>query len=120
MPNFGLDFGGNHSFVEIGWTYTRAKKWQRSPDPHYRRRRNRQRRLEKWASEDDTVALLYWDQFWRNLLHLPMSGSYSPKGDFQRIAPNGRLSLSVYLALDMKTRETYHLYMPYCRSRSAV
>ena len=69
-------------FVEVGWTYTRAKKWQRSPDPQYRRRRNRQRRLEKWASEDDTVALLYWDQFWRNLLHLPMAGRYSPKDDF--------------------------------------
>jgi len=78
-------------FVEISWTYTRAKKWQRSPDPQYRRRRNRQRRLEKWVSEDDTLTLLYWDQFWRNLLHLPMAGSYSPKGDFQRIAPNGRL-----------------------------
>ena len=36
-------------FVEVNWTYTRAKKWQRSPDPQYRRRRNRQRRLEKWA-----------------------------------------------------------------------
>lgn len=107
-------------FVEISWTYTRAKKWQRSPDPQYRRRRNRQRRLEKWVSEDSTLALLYWDQFWRNLLHLPMGGSYSPKGDFQRIAPNGRLSLSVYLALDMKTRETYHLYMPYCRSECTV
>jgi len=107
-------------FVEIGWTYKRAKKWQRSPDPHYRRRRNRQRCLEKWVSENDTLALLYWDQFWRNLLHLPMAGSYSPKGDFQRIAPNGRLSLSVYLALDMKTRETYHLYMPYCRSECTI
>ena len=91
-------------FVEVGWTYTRAKKWQRSPDPQYRRRRNRQRHLEKWASEDDTVALLYWDQFWRNLLHLPMAGSYSPKGDFQRVPPNERLTLSVYLALDMKTK----------------
>jgi transposase len=107
-------------FVEIGWTYTRAKKWQRSPDPQYRRRRNRQRRLEKWASEDDTIALLYWDQFWRNLLHLPMAGSYSPKKDFQRIPPNERLSLSVYLALDMKTRETYHLYMPYCCSECTI
>jgi len=107
-------------FVEIGWTYTRAKKWQRSPDPQYRRRRNRQRRLEKWASEDDTVALLYWDQFWRNLLHLPMAGSYSPKGDFQRVSPNERLTLAVYLALDMKTRETYHLYMPYCRSECTI
>lgn len=109
-----------HLFVEIGWTYTKAKKWQRSPDPQYRRRRNRQRRLEKWVSEDDTLALLYWDQFWRNLLHLPMGGSYSPKGDFQRVAPNGRLSLSVYLALDMKTREIYHLYMPYCRSECTI
>jgi transposase len=45
-------------FVEIGWTYTRAKKWQRSPDPQYRRRRNRQRRLEKLASEDDTFLQL--------------------------------------------------------------
>jgi transposase len=107
-------------FVEIGWTYTRAKKWQRSPDPQYRRRRNRQRRIEKWASEDDTIALLYWDQFWRNLLHLPMAGSYSSKGDFQRIPPNERLSLSVYLALDMKTRETYHLYMPYCCSEYTI
>lgn len=107
-------------FVEIGWTYTKAKKYQRSPDPQYIRRRNRQRRLEKWVSEDDTLALFYWDQFWRNLLHLPMGGSYSPKGDFQRIAPNGRLSLSVYLALDMKTRETYHLYMPYCRSECTI
>jgi len=107
-------------FMEINWTYTKAKKWQRSPDPQYRRRRNRQRRLEKWVSEDDTLALLYWDQFWRNLLHLPMAGSYSPRGDFQRIPPNGRVSLSVYLALDMKTRETYHLYMPYCRSECTV
>jgi transposase len=107
-------------FVEIGWTYTRAKKWQRSPDPQYRRRRNRQRRLEKWASEDDTVALLYLDQFWRNLLHLPMAGSYSPKGDFQPVPPNERLTLSVYLALDMKTRETYHLYMPYCCSECTI
>ncbi len=107
-------------FVEIGWTYTRAKKWQRSPDPHYTRRRNRQRRLEKWVSADDTLALLYWDQFWRNLLHLPMAGGYSPKGDFQRIAPNGRLSISVYLSLDMKTREIYHLYMPYCRSECTI
>lgn len=107
-------------FVEIGWTYTRAKKWQRSPDPQYIRRRNRQRRLEKWVSADDTLALLYWDQFWRNLLHLPMGGSYSPKGDFQRVAPNERLSLSVYLSLDMKTRETYHLYMPYCRTECTI
>jgi len=107
-------------FVEIGWTYTRAKKWQRSPDPQYRRRRNRQRRLEKWASEDDRIALIYCDQFWRNLLHLAMAGSYSPKGDFQPIPPNERLSLSVYLALDMKTRETYHLYMPYCRSECTI
>jgi transposase len=107
-------------FEEIGWTYTRAKKWQRSPDPQYRRRRNRQRRLEKWASENDAISLLYWDQFWRNLLHLPMAGSYSPKGDFQRIPPNERLSLSVYLALDMKTRETYHLYMPYCCSEYTI
>jgi len=107
-------------FLEIGWTYTRAKKWQRSPDPQYRRRRNRQRRLEKWASEDSTVALLYLDQFWRNLLHLPMAGSYSPKGDFQRIPPNGRVSLAVYLALDMETRETHHLYMPYCRSECTI
>ena len=107
-------------FVEIGWTYTRAKKWQRSPDSQYRRRRNRQRRLEKWASEDDTIALLYWDQFWRNLLHLAMAGSYNPKGDFQRIPPNGRVSLSVYLALDMKTREIHHLYMPYCRSECTI
>ena len=43
-----------HLFAEINWTYTKAKKWQRSPDPHYRRRRSRQRRLEKWVSEDDT------------------------------------------------------------------
>jgi transposase len=107
-------------FVEVGWTYTRAKKWQRSPDPQYRRRRNRQRRLEKWVSEDDTVALLYWDQFWRNLLHLPMAGSYSPKGDFQPVPPNERLTLAVYLALDMKTRETYHLYMPYCCSECTI
>ena len=90
-------------FVEVGWTYTRAKKWQRSPDPQYGRRRNRQRRIEKWASEDDTVALLYWDQFWRNLLHLPMAGSYSPKGDFQPVPPNERVTVAVYLALDMKT-----------------
>jgi len=76
--------------------------------------------LEKWASEDDAVALLYWDQFWRNLLHLPMAGSYSPKGDFQRVAPNERLTLAVYLALDMKTREVYHLYMPYCRSECTI
>ncbi len=107
-------------FVEVNWTYTRAKKWQRSPDPQYRRRRNRQRRLEKWASEDDTIALVYCDQFWRNLLHLPMSGSYSPKGDFQRVAPNGRVKLTVYLAMDMKTRQVYHLYTPYCRSEYTV
>jgi transposase len=107
-------------FKEIGWTYTRAKKWQRSPDPQYRRRRNRQRRLEKWASENDAIALLYCDQFWRNLLHLPMAGGYSLKGDFQRISPNERISLSVYLALDMKTRETYHLYMPYCWSEYTI
>ena len=104
-------------FVEVNWTYTRAKKWQRSPDPHYRRRRNRQRRLEKWVEGDDTLALMYWDQFWRNLLHLPMAGSYSPAGDFQRVPPNGRVKLTVYLAMDMKTRQTYHLYMPhYCCS----
>jgi transposase len=48
-------------FVEVNWTYTRAKKWQRSPDPHYRRRRNRQRRLEKWVQGDDTLALMiHW------------------------------------------------------------
>jgi transposase len=103
-------------FVEIGWTYTRAKKWQRSPDPQYRRRRNRQRRLEKLVAAEDTIALVYCDQFWRNLLHLPMAGSYSSKGDFQPVAPNGRVKLTVYLAMDMKTRQTYHLYMPYCRS----
>ena len=51
-------------FMEVGWTYTRAKKWQRSPDPQYRRSRNRQRRLEKWVREDETIALLYCDQFW--------------------------------------------------------
>jgi transposase len=107
-------------FVEVNWTYTRAKKWQRSPDPQYRRRRNRQRRLEKWAAGDDTIALVYCDQFWRNLLHLPMAGSYSLKGDFQRVAPNGRVKLTVYLAMDMKTRQVYHLYTPYCRSEYTV
>ena len=54
-----------------------------------------------WVEGDDTLALMYWDQFWRNLLHLPMAGSYSPIGDFQRVAPNGRVKLTVYLAMDM-------------------
>jgi transposase len=49
-----------------------------------------------------------------------MAGSYSPKGDFQRVPPNERLTLAVYLALDMKTREAYHLYMPYCRSECTI
>ena len=38
----------------------------------------------------------------------------------QRVAPNERLTLAVYLALDTKTRETYHLYMPYCRSECTI
>jgi transposase len=59
-----------HLFVEVGWTYTRAKKWRRSPDSQYRRRadsptmphcwqvcRNRQRALEKWVTNHDGIDL---------------------------------------------------------------
>jgi transposase len=101
-------------FVEVNWTYTRAKKWQLSPDAAYRRRRNRQRSLERWAMSDDQIDLIYCDQFWRNLLYLPMAGSYSPKGESQRVAPNGRVSLSTYLALDQKTRYVHHWYGSRC------
>jgi transposase len=107
-------------FIEVGWTYTRAKKWQRSPDVQYRRRRNRQRRLEQWALADDRIVLLYWDQFWRNLLHLPMAKSYSPRGDFQRVAPNERVNVSVYLAMECKTRTVHHFYQPRCRSEYTI
>jgi transposase len=103
-------------FIEVGWTYTRAKKWQPSPDKQYRRRRNRQRRLEQWALDDESIALLYWDQFWRNLLHLPMAKSYSPRGDFQRVAPNQRVKVSIYLAMDYRTRYVHHFYQPRCKS----
>ncbi len=105
-----------HLFVEVGWTYTRAKKWKRSPDSQYRRRRNRQRALEKWVTNHDEIDLIYCDQFWRNLLYLPMAGSYTLKGDFQRIAPNGRVNVSTYLAVDRKTRYVHHGYGPHCNT----
>ena len=32
------------------------------------------------------------------------------------MAPNGRVKVTVYLAMDLKTRQVHHLYQPYCRS----
>jgi transposase len=107
-------------FIEVKWTYTRAKKWQRSPDDQYRRRRNRQRSLERIADANKNIALLYWDQFWRNLYYLAMAKSFSPKGDFERIAPNGRVKVSVYVAMDYDTRKVHHVYQPICNSEYTI
>jgi len=59
-------------------------------------------------------------QFWRNLYYLAMASSFSPRGDFQRIAPNGRAKVSVYVAMDYDTRKVHHVYQPLCNSEYTI